>query len=230
MKTGAVLLDLDGTLADTAPDLVAVLNEMLQRHGRPPSPFAIARNEVSNGALGLLRLGFGDDYNDETIEVLRQEFLEIYTKNVAVKTKIFEGIEDSLDTISKYGARWGIVTNKPHAMTTPLLQELAMQNQPSCVVSGDQLPQRKPHPAPLLFAADELGLPPENCIYVGDAPRDIEAGLAAGMGTIAVTYGYIRPSVDPYSWGADIVISRPAELLDAVKSIERMPRELHAAG
>jgi phosphoglycolate phosphatase len=230
LKIGAVLFDLDGTLADTAPDLVAVLNEMLHRHGRPPSPFAIARNEVSNGALGLLRLGFGAEYNDETIEALRQEFLEIYTRNVAIKTKIFNGLEDTINDISNYGARWGIVTNKPHAMTTPLLQELALQNAPSCVVSGDQLPQRKPHPAPLLFAADELDLSPENCIYVGDAPRDIEAGLAAGMGTIAVTYGYIRASDDPYSWGADIVISRPAELLDAVKSIEAMRRELHAAG
>jgi phosphoglycolate phosphatase len=229
MTIEAILLDLDGTLADTAPDLVAVLNELLRRYNRPPSPYAIARNEVSNGAVGLLKLGFGDSYSEAQIEELRQEFLQIYTKNVAINSQIFKGLESILNRFSDTGARWGIVTNKPEAMTTPLLEALALSDAAACVISGDRLPQRKPHPAPLLLAAQELDLAVERCVYVGDAPRDIEAGRAAGMRTIAVTYGYIRPHQDPYSWGADVVISRPTALLDAVRQLESTSREPHAA-
>ncbi len=230
MKIEAVLLDLDGTLADTAPDLVWALNVILQRHNRSPAPYAIARNEVSNGALGLLKLGFGDGCDDDQIEVRRQEFLDIYKNNVNINSCLFNGIGNFIDNIHSHGMRWGIVTNKPEAMTTPLLEALDIKNMPACVVSGDRLAQRKPHPAPLLLAADELDLPPEQCVYVGDAARDIEAGRAAGMRTIAVTYGYIRPSQDPYSWRADIVISRPSSLFDAVKHLETISGKLHAAG
>jgi len=184
VKTRAVLLDLDGTLADTAPDLVAVLNQLLVSHGRPLAPYAIARNEVSNGALGLIRLGFGEALSAERLECLRQEFLDLYTSNVAINSRIFNGIEDILHSISAFGLVWGIVTNKPAAMTQPLLEALDMADAPACVISGDRLPQRKPHPAPLLLAAEEVGVPAEHCVYVGDAPRDIEAGRAAGMATI----------------------------------------------
>ena len=117
MKIQAVLLDLDGTLADTAPDLVAVLNQLLVRHRRPLAPYAIARNEVSNGALGLIRLGFGEAFSTDGLEGLRQEFLELYTSNVALNSRIFNGIEEVLHSISKFGLVWGIVTNKPAAMT-----------------------------------------------------------------------------------------------------------------
>ena len=223
MKIRAVLLDLDGTLADTAPDLVAVLNRLLARHKRPLAPYAIARNEVSNGALGLIRLGFGAAYSDDQLENLRQEFLKMYTDNVAIKSRIFNGLEDILNELSNSGSVWGIVTNKPGAMTMPLLQALRLRASPACVISGDRLPQRKPHPAPLLLAARELDLPTDDCVYVGDAQRDIEAGRAAGMRTIAVTYGYIRPHQDPYSWGADAVITRPTALLDAVRQLETQP-------
>lgn len=220
MKIRAVLLDLDGTLADTAPDLVAALNELLARHRRPLAPYAIARNEVSNGALGLIRLGFGTACTTDEVEDLRQEFLEIYQGQVAVKSRIFNGLRDILNELSDYGPAWGIVTNKPGSMTTVLLEALGLDQAPACVISGDRLPQRKPDPAPLLLAARELGVPASDCVYVGDAQRDIEAGRAAGMRTIAVTYGYIRPHQDPYSWGADIVITRPSALLDAVKQLE----------
>jgi len=219
MSIQAVLFDLDGTLADTAPDLVAVLNSLLARHGLPPAPYAIARNEVSNGALGLIRLGFNDVYTDDAIERLRQEFLSIYTKNTSNFTKLFNGLNDLIDYISSSGRQWGIVTNKPAAMTEPLLQALQIAVPPACVIAGDRLEQRKPHPAPLLLAASELQLEPERCVYVGDAPRDIEAGLAAKMYTIAVTYGYIRPHQDPYSWGADLVVTRPTELMDAIEQL-----------
>jgi N-acetyl-D-muramate 6-phosphate phosphatase len=219
MSIQAVLFDLDGTLADTAPDLVAVLNTLLKQHGRPPAPYAIARNEVSNGALGLIRLGFGDEYADEAVENLRQEFLEIYTNNLDIFTTLFNGLSDLIDFISRSGRQWGIVTNKPAAMTEPLLQSLQLAIPPACVIAGDRLEQRKPHPAPLLLAASELQLDSEHCVYIGDAPRDIEAGLAANMHTIAVTYGYIRPHQDPYSWGADLVVTRPTELMNAIEQL-----------
>ena len=220
MRVRAVLLDLDGTLADTAPDLVAVLNELLTRYDRPRQPFAIARNEVSNGALGLIRLSFGSALSDHELEKLRQEFLQIYQRNLSVNTNIFNGLLDILNDLSNFGQTWGIVTNKPAAMTDPLLDALGLEGGPGCVVSGDRLPQRKPHPAPLLLAAKELGIDAEQCVYIGDAPRDIEAGIAAGMKTIAVTYGYIRPHQDPYSWGADIVVRRPPDLRWAIQQFE----------
>jgi len=224
MKIRAVLLDLDGTLADTAPDLVAVLNQLLVRYQRPLAPYAIARNEVSNGALGLIRLGFGEASSAERLEDLRQEFLELYANNIAVNSRLFNGLRDILHLLSDFGLVWGIVTNKPAAMTLPLLEALDMAVAPACVISGDRLPQRKPHPAPLLLAAEEVGVPAGHCVYVGDAPRDIEAGRAAGMATIAVTYGYIRPHQDPYSWGADSVITQPAALLDAIKQLDSLQR------
>ncbi|MFL2554505.1 MAG: HAD-IA family hydrolase [Candidatus Rariloculaceae bacterium] len=220
MRIKAVLMDLDGTFADTAPDLVGALNAMLLRHSLPRVPYAIARNEVSNGSLALLKLGFGEIFKDNQIEPLQQEFLKTYKNDIATKSSIFKGLDSFVDNISSLGMRWGIVTNKPKAMTNPLLKALNISNEPACVISGDRLPQRKPHPAPLLLAADKLDLPPESCIYIGDAARDIEAGRAAKMRTIAVTYGYIRPHQDPYSWGADIVISRPSELLNAVARLD----------
>ena len=220
MKISAVLLDLDGTLADTAPDLVAVLSELLVRHERPRMPFAIARNEVSNGALGLIKMSFGKELADAKLEELRQEFLEIYQNNISINSIIFNGLPIILERMSSFGRVWGIVTNKPAAMTEPLLQALGIADAPACVVSGDRLPQRKPHPAPLLLAADEIGVHASACVYIGDAPRDIEAGIAAGMRTIAVTYGYIRPHQDPYSWGADAVVRRPHEIQDALDTFE----------
>ena len=217
MSLAAVLFDLDGTLVDTAPDLVAVLNRLLRESGRPRMPYAIARNEVSNGASGLLRLGLGSDGSAEEVERLRPSFLEIYAEQIAYGSKLFM----DLQTIDDIGSRYelGVVTNKPDAYTKPLLAALDLTPRVATVVSGDRLPQRKPDPAPLQLAARELGLPPSRCVYVGDAPRDIEAGRAAGMPTIAAAYGYIRPSEDPYAWGADAVIRRPDDLDDALVAL-----------
>ena len=220
MRVEAVLLDLDGTLVDTAPDLVGVLNTLLAARQRPPIPFALGRNEVSNGALGLIRLGFGDTASAQQIERLRREFLEIYTADVCVESRLFNGLEDILSKLDERGTGWGIVTNKPHAMTEPLLEALGLIHRPGCVVSGDRLPQRKPHPAPLQLGAQELGVSAQRCVYVGDASRDIDAGRAAGMATIAAAYGYIRAHDDPHRWGASAVIRRPSELLGA---LERLP-------
>ena len=219
MTIEAILVDLDGTLVDTAPDLVGVLNRLLMDRGRPPVPYAIARNEVSNGALGLLRLGFPQRRSDADLEPLRLEFLAIYTRHVCVNSRLFNGLETILSELHDKSIPWGIVTNKPHSMTTPLLEELALPHPPGCVVSGDRLPQRKPHPAPLLLGAEEIGIDAGLCVYVGDARRDIDAGRAAGMATIAAAYGYIRAGDDPAQWGASAVIRRPGDLLGAVNGL-----------
>ena len=216
-----MLFDLDGTLADTAPDLVRVLNELLVERGRAQIPYAIARNEVSNGAGGLLRLGFGDLGSPDELEVLRRRFLEIYALDVHSRSRLFIDLEDIDDHCHQLA--WGVVTNKPDAFTRPLLAALGLAPRVRSVVSGDSLPQRKPHPAPLLLAARELGVAAERCVYVGDAPRDIEAGKNANMATIAAAYGYIRPHEDPYSWGADLVIRRPAEMRDALADLKGWP-------
>lgn len=226
MSRLAVLLDLDGTLVDTAPDLCAVLNAILARHGRPALPYAIARNEVSNGAVGMLRAAFPATSAAADLEDLRLEFLEIYLQSVCIKSSIFNGLEEILTQLEKSNRPWGVVTNKPHAMTEPLLAAVGLTGRASCVVSGDRLPERKPHPAPLRLAASELGLEPAECVYVGDAPRDIQAGQAAGMATIAAAYGYIRPGEDPHHWGADAVIRRPIDLLRACESLPRQTPEL----
>lgn len=222
MTRCAVLFDLDGTLVDTAPDLCAVLTALLSRHSRPPLPYAVARNEVSNGAIGMIRAAFADTSSEEEIERLRLDFLEIYLESVCINSRIFSGLNDILVKLEQLQYPWGIVTNKPHAMTEPLLGALGLDSRPACVISGDRLPVRKPHPAPLRLAAQEIGFDPAQCIYVGDAQRDIEAGRAAGMATIAAAYGYIPQNVDPVIWGADLVIRHPGELLDACEQVFEM--------
>ncbi len=222
MSRYAVLFDLDGTLVDTAPDLCAVLTSLLNRHARPPLPYAVARNEVSNGAIGMIRAAFTEAESEEEIERLRLDFLEIYLESLCINSKLFRGLNDILLELEELQYPWGIVTNKPHAMTEPLLGALGLDSRPACVISGDRLPVRKPDPAPLRLAAQEIGFDPAQCVYVGDAQRDIEAGRAAGMATIAATYGYIRQDVDPFDWGADSMIRHPGELLDACERMFRM--------
>ena len=219
MSVVGVLLDLDGTLVDTAPDLVAVLNELLHERGRVRMPFAIARNEVSNGAIGLLRLGFGELAEPGELEGLRARFLEVYRRNVCIRSRLFMDIDTLLRADGDF--RWGIVTNKPHAFTEPLLVALGIAGRWGTVVSGDRLPQRKPDPAPLLLAARELGLAPHSCVYVGDAPRDVEAGRAAGMKTVSAAFGYIRPHEDPTAWGADFVVRQPHDLPGVLQQLRR---------
>lgn len=219
MKVDAVLFDLDGTLVDSAPDLVAVLNRLLAEEGRPPAPYAIARNEVSNGAVGLIRLGFGPELTAERHEALRRRFLTSYSEKICINSRLFFSLRRILDVVST--CAWGVVTNKPHLMTVPLLERLGLLDHCGCVISGDRLPQKKPHPAPLLLAAEELGIDARRCVYVGDAPRDIDAGRRAGMATIAAAYGYIRPDVDVRTWGADLIVRRPQELAGAIGLLGR---------
>jgi phosphoglycolate phosphatase len=220
LKLRGILFDLDGTLADTAPDLVAVLNTMLTGAGRPPVPYAIARNEVSNGAAGLLRLGYALGPEDPVDTGLRDAFLSLYAGMGHTKSRLFIDLRSISEIASGFGAAWGIVTNKPDSLTRGLLQQLGILDSVATLVCGDTLPERKPHPAPLLRAAAELGLPGSNCVYIGDARRDIEAGRAAGMHTLATSYGYIRPGEDIADWGADAVAVHPRDLLPVLKQLE----------
>jgi len=223
-KLKAVLLDLDGTLVDTAPDLVAVLNAILKENNQGAVPYAIARNVVSEGALGLLRLGFGPNLDAAEEETLRNRFLDLYLKHKPINSNLFNGLYNILNILHENKVSWGIVTNKPENMTFPLLKSLGIYERATSIVSGDRLSKRKPHPAPLLLAAKEVGAKPNQCVYVGDARRDIVAGQAAGMHTVTAAYGYIPPSEDTGSWGADYIIRRPTDLTQALLELDSSDR------
>ena len=211
----AVLFDLDGTLVDTAPDMVAVLQAMQRSHGREPVDYDVGRSYVSNGAIGLLALGFpenGVEFGDD----LHIEYLERYAETLCEASRVFAGIDVLLDRLDDAGCPWGVVTNKPENLTNPLLEALGLAERSACTVSGDSLPVRKPDPAPLLLACDIAGVDAYRSIYIGDAARDIEAGLRAGMATIAAAYGYITEGDDPREWGADIIAPDTEELTQII--------------
>lgn len=211
----AVFFDLDGTLVDTAPDMVATLH-LLQREYRVNlSPYELARSNVSNGAIGLLRVGFPEleiEFGDE----MHQLYLERYADNICVESRVFAGLIELLDELENLGCPWGVVTNKPEHLTLPLLAALKLADRTGCVISGDTLSVRKPDPAPLLLACDIIGVDPGSAIYVGDAGRDIEAGQRAGMATIAAGYGYITEDDDPREWDADVIATSTEELAQIV--------------
>lgn len=223
MNVEAILFDLDGTLIDTAPDLVAVLNALLSEEGRAPMPYALARNEVSNGAIGLLRLGFGQALEANRQTALRQRFLEKYQENICHFSLFFNGLLNYIEFLSNKKIPWGIVTNKPQAMAEALLHALKVANLPGTLVGGDRLEQRKPDPAPLHLAASELRVDPADCVYIGDAPGDIEAGHAAGMLTIAAGYGYIRQYESPANWKADALLPHSSALPRLLRDWGIMP-------
>lgn len=209
----AVLFDLDGTLLDTAPDLVNALNAVRIEQGRDPLPFDLARTQVSHGSTGLIRLGF-PDLSGDPLEALRLRLLEVYSVNLAVGTRLFDGCQQVLDSLAARDIPWGIVTNKPGFLTEPLLATLDLARHAGCVVSGDTLPQRKPHPAPLQLAASQLKLAPGHCLYVGDAQRDVQSARAAGMPVLVARYGYLGPEDDPDSWQPDGHIDTPLQILE----------------
>ena len=211
----AVLFDVDGTLIDTAPDMVAVLQELQNDHGEPPVDYETGRSQVSNGAVGLLRLGF-PDAGEARIEELRQLFLASYALRVCELSGLFEGLDALLKDLEAASIRWGVVTNKPHFLTMPLMAGLGLAERAACIVSGDTLPQRKPDPAPVLHACEIAGVEPHHALYVGDAARDIDAGRAANAGTIAAAYGYIADPDDPRRWQADALAADTTELAQIV--------------
>ena len=208
----ALLLDLDGTLLDTAPDMGGALNRLRAEHGREPLPDASIRPVVSHGAMRLVALGFPEAAGAE-FERLRLRFLEIYAANLAIGTRLFPGFEAVLATLESRGLPWGIVTNKPGWLTDPLLEALDLGRRAACAVSGDTVSERKPHPLPLLHAARLLGVDAERCVYVGDAERDIQAGRAAGMTTVVAAYGYLSEDDDPLRWDPHGIVQEPGELL-----------------
>lgn len=212
MKLNTVLFDLDGTLVDTAPDMVDALNRMLARHGRPRLPYLSVRNTVSRGSLALVKLGFGDGLDEAELRDLQREYLSVYAENLCAGSRPFEGMADALAELEAAGVRWGVVTNKPGWLTEPLLRQLELYDRAGCVVSGDTLPVRKPDPAPLLHAAGLVQREPSQCVYVGDDRRDVDAGRAAGMRTLVARYGYIEDLEDPLQWGADDMIDDVAQL------------------
>lgn len=207
-----VLFDLDGTFADTAPDLADALNRTLIANGQAALPFEKIRPVVSHGGRALIELGFGIDHKDPHFEPLRQQLLDYYQSDIAKHTQLFPGILDLLHALQDKQLQWGIVTNKPGWLTQPLLASLTLPVAPCAVVSGDTLPQRKPDPAPLLYASKQCECGPSQCLYIGDAERDILAGQRAGMLTLAALYGYIGTQDDPRQWQADGYIEHPQDI------------------
>jgi phosphoglycolate phosphatase len=210
----AVLFDLDGTFADTAPDLGRALNRMRSEKRLEPLSIETLRAHASSGARGLIKAGFGLVPENEGYDILRERFLALYEENLCVDTRVFDGIPALLDAIEARGLRWGIVTNKAQRYAEPLLRTLGADRLAACVVSGDSTPHIKPHPASLLRAAELLSLAPADCLYVGDDLRDIQAARAAGMHFVAAGWGYLGEGGVPDAWGADAVLSRPRDILD----------------
>lgn len=209
--TSAVLFDLDGTFADTAPDLGRAINTMRAARGLAPVPLADTRRVTSLGARGLLGVGFGIVPGDADYDAMRAEFLQLYETNLCRDTVLFPGMAELVSRLEQRAIKWGIVTNKAERLAIPLLQQLGYGSRAACIVGGDTTAHMKPHPAPLLAAARALGVEPQRCLYVGDDRRDIEAGRAAAMRTVAVSFGYLNGS-DPAEWAADAIVSTPAEI------------------
>ncbi|MBU1396363.1 MAG: HAD-IA family hydrolase [Gammaproteobacteria bacterium] len=214
----AVLFDLDGTLVDTAPDLGYALNLQRANHGLPPLADAVIRPQASHGARGLLGLGFDLHPDDARFARMREEFLLLYADNICRHSRPFPGILDLLAELEARGLKWGVVTNKPAAFTEPLMSVLDLAERAACIVSGDTCPQSKPHPAPMLCAAELCGATPAQCLYLGDAERDIQAASAAAMPALVAAWGYLDAADQPHTWGAHAQIRHPAETLDYLGS------------
>ena len=216
----AILFDLDGTLADTAPDLAAAVNLLRTVRGLEPIPYAILRPTASAGARGMIGAAFGLAPGDDGYEELRLEWFDNYQNAIAVHSTLFPGIAELLQGIEEAGVAWGIVTNKPKRFTDPLVELIGLRGS-GCVVSGDTTPFSKPHPEPLLEAARRLGVAPQDCWYVGDDLRDVEAARAANMRTIAAAWGYCGAS-EPVAWGADDLFDTPETLLATLRETLRL--------
>lgn len=209
-----VLFDLDGTFADTAPDLANALNRTLENHGKTALPLEQIRPAVSHGAAALIQLGFGLQPGDEPFEALRQELIGYYSEDLSSETTLFPGMKEVLDQLESSGLRWGIVTNKPARLTDPLMEQMGMHERAACIVSGDTTNNSKPHPEPMLHACRLAGSQADQCLYLGDAKRDIEAGENAGMTTLVALFGYLGDDDHPERWNADGMIATPLDALD----------------
>ncbi len=205
MMRGLVLFDLDGTLADTAPDLGLALNLQRERHGLPMLDQAVIRPYASHGSKGLLGIGFDLTPESPEFAAMRDEYLALYDEVYVRAPTLFPGMAELLERIENSGLRWGVVTNKPRRFSQPLLEALALDQRMACLVCADDVSRPKPHPEPMYLACSQAGVLPKDCIYIGDAERDIQAGQAAGMPTIVALYGYLDQQDQPWSWGASYV-------------------------
>lgn len=213
-RPDAMLFDLDGTLADTAADLCAPANQMRADRGLPPLPVSELGKHASSGARGILGCALGVTPDDSHYEALRTEFLRGYEQALVVHTKLFAGMAQVLSALEAHQIRWGVVSNKTEKYVVPILREMALLDRSACAIGGDTAARAKPHPDPLFLAATQLGVAPERCIYVGDDLRDIQAGSAAGMATVAAAYGYCGDEFPPAQWGADWLVNSPLDLLE----------------
>lgn len=209
----AVLFDLDGTLIDSAPDLAGAANAMRISRQLAPLPLQLYRAHSGSGARGMLRVAFDAEPGDHAFEDLKREFFDRYQDRLLQQTCPFDGVDRLLGALAANGMSWGVVTNKGQRFTLPLTQAMPLFVDAATVISGDTTPHTKPHPEPLLEAARRIGVPPTDCLYVGDDIRDIQAGRAAGMRTVAALYGYLGPGADVSTWGADEIIEAPLALL-----------------
>ena len=213
----AVLFDLDGTLIDSAPDLGAAADQMRVKRGLASLPLRDYRAMAGAGARGMIGVAFGHVPDDDNFEALKEEFLRIYESRLTVLTYAFDGVAELIAGIAVRGLKWGVVTNKSARFTLPLTKAMPLFSTAQTIVSGDTTPHAKPHPAPLLEAARQLGVSPGRCLYVGDDERDIVAGRAAGMPTVVAAYGYLGASADTAAWKADATISSPGLLLNFLR-------------
>lgn len=211
-----IFFDLDGTLADTAPDLVAATNQLLLARNLEPKPYEFLRPYASAGARGLLEGAFGIDPNHQDFIALRDEFFANYEKALLVDSKLFDGIDHLLDQMDEAKLPWGIITNKSERFTNPLTELMGLRQRAVSTVSGDTTPYSKPHPEPILHAAKAANIDPTQSIYVGDDIRDVIAGKAAGMKTVAAAYGYCGCKEPPEAWGADYIVDNPLDLLQII--------------
>lgn len=207
------LFDLDGTLVDSAPDLAGAANDLRADHGLPPLPLAALRPMVGSGARGMVGVAFGVSPADEAFSGLKDAFLARYAQRLLVHTRVFDDMIPVLDALDRADRPWGIVTNKAMRFAQPLVAGLGLQARAAVLIAGDSTPHAKPHPEPLLEAARRLSVDPAGCVYIGDDHRDIVAGKAAGMATLAAGWGYLGQGEAIGDWGADRVLSSPAELL-----------------
>ncbi|NJM11125.1 MAG: HAD-IA family hydrolase [Synechococcaceae cyanobacterium SM1_2_3] len=215
MRTAApacVLFDLDGTLLDTAPDLIGALNRLRRECGESELLPAAVRPTISQGSPGMLKLGFGLAPDDPLYSEMNQRFLALYREFIAVETALFPGMSAVLAHLEAHRIRWGVVTNKPGWLTEPLMKALGLWTRAACVVSGDTLSKRKPDPEPLWHACEQMGVAPQHSLYVGDAERDIQAGKQAGLVALIAGFGYLGSEDRPEQWGADGFLEQPSDL------------------
>jgi 2-phosphoglycolate phosphatase len=209
----SILFDLDGTLLDTAPDMADTLNQLRYRYHLPPLAFNAIRPYVGHGSKALLKLGFEIEETHDSYLTLQNEFLELYEKYLLNSPQLFPEIENVLLYLNKKKLPWGVVTNRPTQFTHQLLKNFGLDKKAACIVCGDTLPTRKPHPGTLLHACEQLQLSPASCLYVGDAETDVIASKAAGMRSLVALYGYIHEEEDPLMWQADGLINMPSEII-----------------